>query len=291
MEVAKKKGSNFNGKSGGLGFLITAGALFLLSSKLLIPGILIGLGVGAVLGIMGSKLDTTTHNKRDEQHRQQEAEASRRQQETQDRLLAEQKRFNAAAQIPLTGDPVADKVITTGVDMLQTIRAENVLITDETLSAQMDTLTDKCQQIFRTVSESPAKAPQVRKFINYYLPTTLKMLANYRTMQERGVSYQDMAQARETTIRGMNMVLTACQKQIDNLHRDNMLDISTDIDVMEQMLKRDGYIENEITGGKNLSGARTAAEAQMRASAAPVLDFPEEKKEDPSLSSAHYIAK
>ena len=292
MEVAKKKGSNFNGKSGGLGFLITAGALFLLSSKLLVPGILIGLGVGAVLGIMGSKLDTTTHNRRDEERRQQEAETVRRQQEAHQHLLEEQKRFNAASQIPLTGDPVADKVITSGVDMLQTIRAENLLITDETLSAQMDTLADKCQQIFRTVSESPAKAPQVRKFMNYYLPTTLKMLANYRTMQERGVSYQDMVQARETTIRGMNMVLTACQKQIDNLHRDNMLDISTDIDVMEQMLKRDGYIENEITGGKDLTaGARTAAEAQMRASAAPVLDFPEDKKDDSFHASAGYVAK
>ena len=63
--------------------------------------------------------------------------------------------------------------------------------------------------------------------------------------------------------------------QIDNLHKENMLDISTDIDVMEQMLKRDGYTENEITGNKGLTmNARTAAEAQMRKSSAPVMDFP-----------------
>ena len=53
------------------------------------------------------------------------------------------------------------------------------------------------------------------------------------------------------------------------MHRDNMLDISTDIDVLEQMLKRDGFTENEI-----VESARTAAEAQMRSSSVPVMDFP-----------------
>ena len=155
--------------------------------------------------------------------------------------------------------------------MLATIRKENAAIPDQELTEQMNNLSIKCEQIFRTVSESPSKAPQVRKFMNYYLPTTLKMLANYRTMQQRGVSYGEMKEARETTVHGMNLILTACQKQIDNLHRDNMLDISTDIDVLEQMLKRDGFTENEI-----VENARTAAEAQMRYSSAPVMDFPVE---------------
>ena len=129
--------------------------------------------------------------------------------------------------------------------------------------------------------------------MEYYLPTTLKMLANYRTMQQRGVSYQEMTQARDTTVRGMNMILTACQKLIDNLHRENMLDISTDIDVLEQMLKRDGYTENEIFGNKDLSaGARTAAEAQMRNSSVPVMHFPDEKESgNGAASSSHYYTK
>ena len=68
-----------------------------------------------------------------------------------------------------------------------------------------------------------------------------------------------------------------------------MLDISTDIDVMEQMLKRDGYTENEITGNKGITvNARTAAEAQMRSSSAPVMDFPVEKEERSSSSSARH---
>lgn len=278
-----KKSKNYNGKSGGLGFLLTLGAAYLIfhSVPAIVVGVVIGAGVAAVTGIMGSKLDTTTHNKRDLERQKQEEEL-RKQEE-------EKKRREAASQIPLTGDETADAVILKGQEMLKTIRSENSMIPDQTLSAQMDTLTEKCRQILKTVSESPSKAPQVRKFMNYYLPTTLKMLANYRTMQQRGVSYQEMNQARDTAVRGMNMVLTACQKQIDNLHKENMLDISTDIDVMEQMLKRDGYTENEITGNKGITvNARTAAEAQMRSSSAPVMDFPVEKEERSSSSSARH---
>ena len=61
-----------------------------------------------------------------------------------------------------------------------------------------------------------------------------------------------------------------------------MLDISTDIDVLEQMLKRDGYTENELTGIKDPIPApepRTAAEAQMRVSSVPVMEFPDEEND------------
>jgi hypothetical protein len=279
--VVAGKNSNYNGKSGGAGFLVTAGIIFLAMRSLpgLLLGVVIGAGVGAVASIVGKKLDTTTHNRRDREREQQEA-VLRRQQE-------EQKRREAASQIPLTGDQQADSVILKGQEMLKTIRDENIIITDETLSAQMDTLGDKCQQILRTVSDQPSKAPHVRKFMNYYLPTTLKVLANYRTMQQRGVSYLEMSQARESAVRCMDMVLTACQKQIDALHKENMLDISTDIDVMEQMLKRDGYVDNEILSAQQVNNARTAAEAQMRTSSAPVLYFPEEnRKDEPPASSA-----
>ena len=282
-----KKNPNSNRKSGGAGFIIT---LLILSSLSgfsfggIIAGVLLGLGIGKITSIMGSGLDTTTHNRRDRERQAREAEMTRRLEEEQQKKKAleeERKKQEEAADIPLTGDQAADQVITTGRDMLATIRRENAAIPDQELSELMDHLSVKCEQIFRTVSECPSKAPQVRKFMNYYLPTTLKMLANYRTMQQRGVSYGEMKEARDTTVRGLTMVLTACQKQIDNMHRENMLDISTDIDVLEQMLKRDGFTDNEI-----VESARTAAEAQMRYSSVPVMHFPDEKDETGTAADA-----
>ena len=287
-----KKNPNSNKKSGGAGFIIT---LLILSSLSgfsfggIIAGVLLGLGIGKITSIMGSGLDTTTHNRRDRERQAREEAMNRALQEQERQRKAqeeEKKKQEEASSIPLTGDKAADQVITTGRQMLATIKRENAAIPDREMSDLMDTLYLRCEQIFRTVSECPSKAPQVRKFMNYYLPTTLKMLANYRTMEQRGVSYGEMKEARETTMRGLNLILTACQKQIDNMHRENILDISTDIDVLEQMLKRDGFTENEI-----LETARTAAEAQMRASSAPVMNFPiESSSEIPDVSQSGTVS-
>ena len=286
--TVSKKNPNSNKKSGGAGFIIT---LLILSSMSgfsfggIITGVLLGLGIGKIASIMGSGLDTTTHNRRDRERQAREEAVARQQALVRARQLAaeaEAKKQADENRIPLTGDKIADAVITTGQDMLNTIKRENAAIPDQELTEQMNNLAVKCEQIFRTVSETPSKAPQVRKFMNYYLPTTLKMLANYRTMQQRGVSYGEMKEARDTTVHGMNLILTACQKQIDNLHRENMLDISTDIEVLEQMLKRDGFTENEI-----VESARTAAEAQMRYSSAPVMNFPVESDSTEMPSAVH----
>lgn len=224
--------------------------------------------VGGIVGTMAEGLDTTTHNKEDiareanriaEEKTRQAVEAARKAAEEAARKAAEPET------LPLSGDPEADAVITKGQDMLRQIRAANNAIPDAALTNQMAQLEYLCTQIFKTIAEKPAKAPQIRKFMNYYLPTTLKMLGNYRVMQDRGVSTEDLVQARATLIRGMNMVLTACQKQLDNLFHDDMLDVTTDIDVLEQMLKRDGFMDGGLANVK----PGPAATAKPQAAAKP----------------------
>lgn len=221
--------------------------LYRLSDFLLCAGI--SLVVGKVVSIMGMGLDTSK------------------------KAPSSSKTQQAEEEIPLTGDDAADATIERGKEMLRQVRAANDAIPDAKLSDQMDRLEKLCVQIFRTVAEKPGKAPQIRKFMNYYLPTTLKMLDNYRTMSERGVSVGDMQHAHDSLTRGMEMVLTACQKQLDNLYRDTMLDVSTDIDVLEQMLRRDGFTELGMENNQP-EEARTAAAGQLN-TGAPVLNVPD----------------
>ena len=190
--MSKKDKRNQNGdksinKESVVGFAATALLLFGIFGFSPLGIILIAgasFGIGKLVGIMSTPLDTTTHNRED------------RKKETED--------------IPMPGDNEADPVIAKGKEMLTRIRAANDAIPDPHLSDQLDRLEDLCYQMFRTVSEKPGKAGQIRKFMNYYLPTTLKILANYRTMEQRGVSYGEMKQARDSTVHGMNLILSAC---------------------------------------------------------------------------------
>lgn len=252
----KKSGSKWN-KTGlialGLTALIYSGIfpLYRLGDFLLCGAL--SLLVGKIASVMSTPLDLTTHNR-------------------QDRPAPRP----VEQELPRSGQEQADALIEKGQEMLLQIRRENDAIPDDMLSAQMDELERLCIQIFRTLAEKPAKAPAIRKFMNYYLPTTLKMLANYRTMQDRGVSYADMSAAREDLKRGMGMVLTACQKQLDSLYQDNMLDVSTDVEVLEQMLRRDGFTEDPFAR----PAAPTAAATQLRDQDAPILSAPLREEDD-----------
>ena len=84
--------------------------------------------------------------------------------------------------IPKTGDAAVDTLVDKGQELLSQIRHENDLIPDADLTAQINQLEGVANRIFHTVAEQPQKAPQIRRFMDYYLPTTLKMLAGYRKM-------------------------------------------------------------------------------------------------------------
>ena len=148
--------------------------------------------------------------------------------------------------IPKTGDAAVDSLVQKGQELLAQIRQENDLIPDPELSAQMEQLDDIANRIFRTVAEQPGKAPQIRRFMDYYLPTTLKMLTGYRKMDERKVSGANAEATRAQIRKAMEVVLHAFNKQLDTLYQDDMLDISTDIDVLETMLRQDGLVDSGI---------------------------------------------
>lgn len=72
------------------------------------------------------------------------------------------------------------------------------------------------------------------------------MVKGYRVLGERNVAGEDAAAARRRIDDALGVVLKGCQKMLDNLYRDDVLDITTDIDVLEQMLRRDGLTESEL---------------------------------------------
>ena len=110
----------------------------------------------------------------------------------------------------------------------------------------LDILENKCAEIFRAVYDKPNKASQIRKFMDYYLPTTLKMVKGYRMLEERGITGQEAVYARNRIDDALLVVLQGCEKMLDKLYQDDVLDLTTDIDVLEQMLKRDGLTESDL---------------------------------------------
>ena len=85
--------------------------------------------------------------------------------------------------------------------MLRSIRRSNDRIADPELSRKMDRLEEIAGKILKLVEEDPAKKNQAATFLNYYLPTTEKLLDSYADFEEAGVSGENLTQAKETMLR------------------------------------------------------------------------------------------
>lgn len=139
-----------------------------------------------------------------------------------------------------TGDPELDKLIQERDRALSEMRRLNDSIEDETISAQIDHLEEVTRKIIDLVVKQPKKLPQIRRFLDYYLPTTLKILNAYDRMDAAGISGENIDATKKKVEQMMATISQAFDRQLDALFGDEALDISTDITVMEQMLQREG---------------------------------------------------
>ena len=123
--------------------------------------------------------------------------------------------------------------------ILRQIRELNDRIADETLSAKLDRLEQLSGRIFKLVEENEEKRAAASTFLNYYLPTTLKLMENYANFEEAGVSGENLSQAKAKIEKTMDSIVAGFEHQLDALYRTDAMDIASDIQVMETMLRRD----------------------------------------------------
>lgn len=145
-----------------------------------------------------------------------------------------------------TGNPALDKMIKDGKLAISEMKRLDINIEDEKISADIVHLQQTSGKIFDYVKSHPDKLSDIRKFMNYYLPTTLKLLNAYDRMSAQGVSGENIDTSLEK-IRGMmDTIVVAFDKQLDSLFGAEALDISSDITVLETMMAREG-LTNEPT--------------------------------------------
>ncbi len=123
--------------------------------------------------------------------------------------------------------------------ILRNIRRANDRIADPVLSGQIDRLEDITARIFRAVEDDPAKRSRIDTFLNYYLPTTQKLLDSYAEFESAGVEGENLRQAKENIRRTMENIVEGFAHQLDALYKADAMDVDNDIRVMEAMLRRD----------------------------------------------------
>lgn len=136
--------------------------------------------------------------------------------------------------------PELQSVIYQGKRAIADIRRLNDEIPDERISAQIDLIERLTAQIFDCVRKNPKKLSQIRQFLNYYLPTTIKLMEQYVTLQNQSLKTENITEGMQKIEDLLDKVIVAFQRQLDALFEADVVDITADIRVMEQMMASEG---------------------------------------------------
>ena len=126
---------------------------------------------------------------------------------------------------------------------LREIRYWNEEIDDERVSARIDDIENTTANIFYLVQEKPERAAEIRTFMNYYLPTTLKLLKAYARLEKQSAPGVNVRTSRQEIEQILDKLAEGFRRQLDKLFQAEAIDISSDIDVLETMMAKDGLVE------------------------------------------------
>lgn len=139
-----------------------------------------------------------------------------------------------------------DALILDGNEYIRKIRNQNDMIAGEVISNKLYRLENLLKEIFAQVKAHPEKMEQMRRFMEYYLPTTLKLVEAYSEFDKVSEPGEDILQAKEQIENTLDTINDAFSELLNNLFQDRVFDVTTDAQVLQTMLSRDGLVKDEI---------------------------------------------
>ncbi|MCL2771900.1 MAG: 5-bromo-4-chloroindolyl phosphate hydrolysis family protein [Oscillospiraceae bacterium] len=124
-------------------------------------------------------------------------------------------------------------------------------IKDKSISGDLDGIEAALKKIQAQLNDSTKPAnekriDQLSDFFDYYMPTTIKILNSYRRIESQNLTGDNAMETKKRVEESLPFVRKAFEKELDNMFSDEMMDITTDIDVLESMLSKDGLIDKNI---------------------------------------------
>lgn len=131
----------------------------------------------------------------------------------------------------------------------QQLRQANDAIPDPVMTAKISRLEELSARIFALAKKDPDKKAQLQKFMDYYLPTALKLLNTYAQLSAQDIQGENITDAKQSIERSMDLLITAFENQLDKLFQSDALDVSADVAALEGMLNLDGLTGSDFRPG------------------------------------------
>ena len=138
-----------------------------------------------------------------------------------------------------------DAMVAEGQEYIRKLRTLNDAIPGEAISEKLFRLERVLTEIFDALREHPEKKPQMRKFMDYYLPTTLKLVQTYADFDGVQIQGENITTAKQEIEKTLDTINAAFEKLLDDLFQDAAFDATTDAQVLQTLLAQEGLAEDE----------------------------------------------
>ena len=155
--------------------------------------------------------------------------------------------------------PKAREVVKKGEAYVAQIRANNDAIPDPVVSEKLDRMEQITAHIFAEVRRNPKLADGLNMLMEYYLPTTDKLITAYRDMDQQTIQGDNIKTAKAEIEGTLDTVNDAFERILDGFYEDDAVDVSTDISVMKTVMKQQGLTADEMKI-ENVQGVEASME-------------------------------
>ena len=135
------------------------------------------------------------------------------------------------------------EILDQGQKYIDKIHTSNDIIKDKIISEKLDEMEKIVSMIFHEVDINPDQADNLGMFMNYYLPTTDKLLTSYIEIDGKQIQGQTIKKTKKEIEEVLDKIIESFEKLLDKFYQEEQLDISTDISAMEIMMKQEGLIK------------------------------------------------
>ena len=185
-----------------------------------------------------------------------EAEHGRQIREAENRRALEDR---GAAQAPEPAPEVSREqeselqiMVREGMEYIRKLRNLNDRIPGEVISAKLFCLENLLKDIFDSVRTHPEQMPRMHKLMNYYLPTTIKLVESYEEFDRVSSPGPDIVKAKSEIENTLDTINEAFRELLNTLFQDAVFDATTDAQVLKSMLAREGLMkEMAFAAGEN----------------------------------------
>ncbi|MBR5376548.1 MAG: 5-bromo-4-chloroindolyl phosphate hydrolysis family protein [Lachnospiraceae bacterium] len=139
------------------------------------------------------------------------------------------------------------EIFRAGEDYLDQIQRCNDEIPGEEISAKIDRMKHSVEMILSRARKQPALTEDLRRLMNYYLPTTVKLLNAYADLDRQGKTSENIDKSKREIEETIDTLNDAFDRLFDDMFEDTSLDISTDAEVMKTLLKQEGLTGRNFT--------------------------------------------